>query len=106
MGGQLHELSRQSRYPAESDPASRVNRANIPATCGACHEGIRTQYASGVHGAAFATGDVKAPVCADCHSAHGIQRADTPAWQLGVIQECGRATSNGSKRTGTRSMAR
>ena len=73
----------------KSDPESRVNRANIPATCGGCHEGIKTQYASGVHGAAFARGDVKAPVCADCHSAHGIQRADTATWQLDVIRECG-----------------
>jgi nitrate/TMAO reductase-like tetraheme cytochrome c subunit len=73
----------------KSDPGSRVNRANIPDTCGTCHEGIKTQYASGVHGAAFAKGDVKAPVCADCHSAHGIQRADTASWQLDVIRECG-----------------
>ncbi len=40
----------------KSDPASRVNRANIPATCGACHEGVMTQYIGGVHGAAFARG--------------------------------------------------
>lgn len=73
----------------KSDPASRVNRANIPATCGACHEGVMTQYVAGVHGAAFQRGNEKAPVCSDCHSAHGIQRADVSSWQLDVIRECG-----------------
>jgi len=73
----------------KTDPASRVNRANVPATCGSCHEGVLTQYAGGVHGVAFANGSEKAPVCADCHSAHGIQRADVSSWQLDVIRECG-----------------
>jgi hypothetical protein len=73
----------------KSDPASRVNRANSPATCGACHEGVMTQYVGGVHGQAFGKGNPKAPVCADCHSAHGIQRADVSSWQLDVIRECG-----------------
>jgi len=73
----------------KADPASRVNRANIPATCGSCHEGIKTQYAAGVHGTQFGRGNPRAPVCADCHSAHQIQRADVSAWQLDVIRECG-----------------
>jgi len=73
----------------KADPESRVNRANLPATCGACHEGIKAQYDAGVHGMALAKGDPKAPVCEDCHSAHQIQRADTASWQLDVIRECG-----------------
>ena len=73
----------------KSDPASRVHHANIPATCGTCHEGIKTQYAQGVHGTAKANGGRRAPVCSDCHSAHQIQRADVTSWQLDVIRECG-----------------
>lgn len=73
----------------KSDTASKVNRANIPATCGTCHEGILTQYAASIHGQAFGKGNPKAPVCADCHTAHGIQRADVSSWQLDVIRECG-----------------
>lgn len=73
----------------KSDPASLVNRANLPAMCGECHGGIKTQYSSGVHGAAFDGGNAKAPVCADCHSAHQIQRAEVTSWQLDVIRECG-----------------
>jgi DnaJ-class molecular chaperone len=71
------------------DPASRVFRANVPATCGACHAGIQKQYAESVHGRASAAGDVGAPVCTDCHSAHQIRRTDAPPWQLDVIRECG-----------------
>jgi hypothetical protein len=73
----------------KTDPDSRVNRANIPSICGACHEGIQTQYAAGVHGQALAKGNGAVPVCADCHTAHGIQRADVTNWQLDVIRECG-----------------
>jgi nitrate/TMAO reductase-like tetraheme cytochrome c subunit len=73
----------------KTDADSRVHRANIPSTCGACHEGIKAQYGTGVHGQALAKGSGKVPVCADCHSAHGIQRADVANWQLDVIRECG-----------------
>jgi nitrate/TMAO reductase-like tetraheme cytochrome c subunit len=73
----------------KADADSRVHRANIPATCGACHEGIKAQYGTGVHGQGLAKGNGKVPVCADCHSAHGIQRADATSWQLDVVRECG-----------------
>lgn len=73
----------------KSDPESRVHRANIPATCGTCHEGIQAKYGGGVHGAALGRGSLTAPVCADCHSAHQIRRADLASWQLDVIRECG-----------------
>jgi hypothetical protein len=71
------------------DPLSKVHRSSVPSTCGTCHEGIKTQYASGVHGSTLAAGDSRAPVCSDCHSAHQIQSARTTGWQLDVIRECG-----------------
>ena len=79
--------------PADSAESS-VNRNNIPATCGRCHVGIVEIYAQSAHGAALATGRRNAtghaaPVCVDCHSAHGIVRADEPRWFLGVVDECG-----------------
>lgn len=73
----------------KTDPASRVHRTNVPSTCGSCHEGVKTLYESGVHGQALAKSDPRAPVCADCHTAHQIQRADVVSWQLDVIRECG-----------------
>ncbi len=71
------------------EPASRVFRANIPRTCGACHAGILASYAESVHGARVARGDPKAPVCTDCHSAHQIRRVEAAPWQLEAIRECG-----------------
>jgi hypothetical protein len=73
----------------KADPTSRVHRANIPSTCGTCHEGIKAQYVLGAHGTARTDGARVAPVCSDCHSAHQIQRADVASWQLEVIRECG-----------------
>ena len=73
----------------KSEAASPVFRTNIPATCGKCHAGIKQQYDGGIHAAALAKGDSRAPVCADCHSAHAIQRADTDSWRLSVAEECG-----------------
>lgn len=72
-----------------SDPQSRVHRTNVPRDCGKCHEGIERQYAQGVHGVALAAGSPKAPVCTDCHSAHGIRAASVPGWRLDVLRECG-----------------
>jgi nitrate/TMAO reductase-like tetraheme cytochrome c subunit len=72
-----------------SDPESRVNRVNLPGVCGSCHEGIKTQYDAGVHGAALVAGTPNAPTCENCHTAHQIRRADTTSWQLDVIAECG-----------------
>jgi nitrate/TMAO reductase-like tetraheme cytochrome c subunit len=77
-----------------SDEASRVARANVPATCGSCHEGITHKYEAGVHAAALKAGNPKAPICADCHTAHSIQRADTDAWRLSVTAECGTCHEN------------
>ncbi len=79
--------------PADS-AASSVNRANIPETCGACHVGIVEIYDQSAHGQAYSAGLMteeghQAPVCVDCHSAHGIVRSDQPQWQLGAVEECG-----------------
>jgi Cytochrome c3 len=71
-----------------ADPASPVFHANVPATCGRCHEGIRREYDTSIHAAAVKAGRAGA-VCSDCHTAHGIQAAGVPAWRLAVVQECG-----------------
>jgi nitrate/TMAO reductase-like tetraheme cytochrome c subunit len=79
--------------PADS-PESSINRRNIPSTCGACHEGVSEVYDKSAHGVAQTRADTNstghsAPVCTDCHSAHGIVRADEPQWHVGVVEECG-----------------
>ncbi|MEX0880342.1 MAG: cytochrome c3 family protein [Thermoanaerobaculia bacterium] len=79
----IHDIRRSS------DPVSKVFRGNIPSNCGSCHEGIERLYAEGIHGTLFASGDTRAPVCTDCHTAHAIRRADVEAWRLDVLRECG-----------------
>jgi hypothetical protein len=74
---------------ASEDPASRVYRFNQVETCGTCHKGIQHQFDRGRHGELVAATDARAPVCADCHSAHRTERAETPRWRVEVINECG-----------------
>ncbi|HEY5282789.1 MAG TPA: cytochrome c3 family protein, partial [Polyangia bacterium] len=77
-----HEIRRAS------DDKSRVNRTNIPKTCGSCHAGIQAIYETSVHAAALREGNPRAAVCTDCHTAHDIQEVN-PVWKVGLVKECG-----------------
>jgi len=76
---------------ASSNPESRVARHNVPNTCGRCHVGIEEAFATSVHAEAnrSVTSKRPSPVCSDCHSAHHISRADTPAFMRDISTECG-----------------
>lgn len=71
------------------DATGRVFRANVPATCGSCHQGVVASYDKGIHAQSLKSGNAAAPVCTDCHSAHTIQRADNDRFRLNVANECG-----------------
>jgi len=73
----------------KSDDKSRVARANIPDTCGSCHVPIKLKFAQGQHGKLRNEGNLAAPGCTDCHSAHEIKRHDVPGFQTAVIEQCG-----------------
>lgn len=73
-----------------SDPESTVNRKNVPATCGVCHNGIEEQFMQSVHSATMTHTDKKLPVCIDCHTAHTIERADRDDFKLEIMNRCGR----------------
>lgn len=77
-----------------ADPESQVNRRNVPATCGKCHDGITKQYMDSVHGTAAMAGRTSSPVCTDCHGEHRIiepQRPDSPVYATNVPKmTCGR----------------
>ncbi|HEV2114634.1 MAG TPA: cytochrome b/b6 domain-containing protein, partial [Terriglobales bacterium] len=104
--GSPHEI-----VPA-SDPASRVHRTNIPATCGACHGQKFVMEASGhsaqpfasyqesVHGRAVAAGSEKAAVCTDCHGSHDIRTAGdpkSPIFKFNVPNTCAQCHGNVKK---------
>lgn len=74
--------------------ASTLSRANVAATCGACHAGVLATYDSSAHGQALVAGDTTdsghaAPVCIECHGGHRAVAADDPVWFSGVVRECG-----------------
>jgi hypothetical protein len=75
---------------SHSNPLSPTYRTAIPETCGKCHGGILTQYMAGIHGQAMASGNQKAPVCTDCHTAHTIARP-TMAQSTPVCGSCHQA---------------
>lgn len=104
--GSVHELL------AASDPASRVNRHNIPATCGTCHNnkvtmqsaGLSTapfnSYEDSVHGKAVNGGSQSAAVCTDCHGEHDILTARdsaSPIFKFNVPQTCAKCHGNESR---------
>ena len=80
--GSHHILSRKN-------PESATYRTNIPATCGGCHAKIAEEFASGAHGQALAKGNVKAPVCTDCHTAHAIEQPADAAFRARTAPLCG-----------------
>ena len=65
-----HEM-RSKADPAS--PGSPVARANVPQTCGKCHEGVTRTYQESVHGRELAKGNTDVPVCTDCHHSHEIR---------------------------------
>lgn len=60
----------------KSDPKSMVFAANIPKTCGKCHEHAQVNYETSIHGIALADGVREAPTCTDCHGEHSIRPPD------------------------------
>ncbi len=61
--------------PAQ-DPASKVYRANIPKTCGQCHETELDEYEKSIHGKALVAGIKDVPTCIDCHGEHDIEASE------------------------------
>lgn len=51
------------------NPASPVNRANLPGTCGACHTAALQAFGRSRHAALLVHGDAGAPSCSTCHGA-------------------------------------
>ncbi len=74
---------------SHTDPQSPTYKSNIPQTCGNCHAKINADYQAGVHGRAIARGDMKAPVCSDCHTAHAILQPTESEFRMQSTPICG-----------------
>jgi cytochrome b subunit of formate dehydrogenase len=56
-----------------ANPKSSIFKFNVPNTCAKCHENVKTEFMSSIHGQAITKGVSAAPVCTDCHGIHGIK---------------------------------
>lgn len=74
---------------SHKNPASPTYKTNIPKTCGACHAKINDNYQGGSHGHAVASGNLKAPVCTDCHTAHAILQPTESEFRMQSTPICG-----------------
>jgi len=74
---------------SHKDPQSPTFKTNIPKTCGSCHAKIDADYEMGVHGKAIVHGDMQAPVCTDCHTAHAILQPTEAAFRSQSTPICG-----------------
>ncbi len=74
---------------SHKDPASPTFKANIPKTCGTCHAKINDDYQGGAHGHAIVAGNLKAPVCTDCHTAHAILQPTESEFRMQSTPICG-----------------
>jgi predicted CXXCH cytochrome family protein len=74
---------------SHNDPKSSTYKTNIPKTCGTCHAKIDADYESGAHGQAVASGNLKAPVCTDCHTAHAILQPTEATFRMQSTPICG-----------------
>ena len=62
-----------------NDPASKVNKFNIPQTCSKCHAEVTKEFAESIHGKALSQGNTDSPVCTNCHGEHNILAHTDPS---------------------------
>ncbi|MEW5944590.1 MAG: cytochrome c3 family protein [bacterium] len=70
---------------------SRINRRNIPRTCGRCHIDEYATYKTSIHGEALENGIMEAAVCTDCHGEHGtveIKRKGSTVSAVSTPETC------------------
>jgi len=56
-----------------ANPKSSIFKFNVPNTCAKCHDQVKSEFMTSIHGQAIAKGVSSAPVCTDCHGIHGIK---------------------------------
>ncbi|MGB9734851.1 MAG: cytochrome c3 family protein [bacterium] len=70
---------------------STIAKANVPKTCGQCHEEQYKNYIQSSHWKAFENGISNAPVCTDCHAEHAIlaqNNPNSPIYPLNIPKTC------------------
>ena len=70
-----------------ANPSSPVNRANLSATCGACHAGAYVAYQKSRHYELESKGDFRVPGCTTCHGGMG-SRSSSPRAIESQCRQC------------------
>ncbi|MBI4995711.1 MAG: cytochrome C, partial [Rhodocyclales bacterium] len=83
--------SHEFNVPPKGTARRTAWHKEIPETCGAkCHEDQLEDYAASIHGeAVLDSGNIKAAVCTDCHSAHSVANTSTDSFKLANVNTCG-----------------
>ena len=71
------------------DAKSTVNRSRVDVTCAKCHAGVDQEFRQSIHFTGEPQGDVKLPMCNDCHTSHEIARTDAEGFKLAIVNSCG-----------------
>jgi predicted CXXCH cytochrome family protein len=76
-------------YPhPQADYASRRELSrSLYLACRTCHSANYQRTLDGMHAQAAEAGNLQAPVCTDCHGAHGVRRPDEP--RALISETCG-----------------
>ena len=78
------------RLKAPGNTASDVSEQHIADACGKCHEGALEEYRKSIHFAARSRGNLEAPTCPTCHTAHDISATGTKSFRLSSDTVCGK----------------
>jgi len=81
-----HDAHYVSRTNSLNSPERKLK---IPYVCGSCHGEVLDTYMTSVHGKEIGSGNTRAAVCTDCHSAHNIDVANDVSGRLAITSECG-----------------
>jgi len=69
-----HQAVANNKHPSREPIASRRELSlALNQSCRSCHTETFAQYESSIHASLVADGNLAAPMCTDCHSAHAIE---------------------------------
>jgi predicted CXXCH cytochrome family protein len=72
-----NNISTYPHQPIAFQTKRELSRA-LYQTCQKCHAGNYEKAQDSMHAKAAAGGNLKAPICTDCHGAHDVQKPDEP----------------------------
>ncbi len=79
-----------AHYITPIDTFNRTeNKLKIPSICGKCHTKELKIYLTSVHGQETSSGNTKAAVCSDCHTAHNIEVPNDASGRVAITAQCG-----------------